>query len=234
MIDNVFNREIQKKFTFDKEIASVFDNMIERSVPYYYDNIALIAKLISKWDLQSIYDLGCSTGNLLLRLCEFENLACKKMVGIDNSMPMLEIAMMKAKAYGVNIEFINGDILDFDYVCDCVILNYTLQFVRPIKRLELLSRIFRCLNSNGVLVLSEKLSCNNEFLDKEFIDIYHEFKQANGYSKTEISKKREALENILIPYTQEENLNLLREAGFSSVEVVFRWVNFATFVAIKA
>ena len=146
---------------------------------------------------------------------------------------MLDIAKAKAKAYGANICFIQADILDFDFDFDVVISNYTLQFVRPINRENLLSKIYNSLPKNGIFILSEKLVSSNKWLDKELIDIYHNFKKEQGYSKTEISKKREALENILIPYTQEENIALLKKVGFESVEMIFRFANFATFIAIK-
>jgi tRNA (cmo5U34)-methyltransferase len=58
-------------------------------------------------------------------------------------------------------------------------------------------------------------------------------KRRNGYSELEISQKREALENVLIPYRMEENRELLLEGGFRSVEEFFRWYNFVAFAAIK-
>ena len=46
-------------------------------------------------------------------------------------------------------------------------------------------------------------------------------------------QKREALENVLIPYTQDENEAMLKEAGFKYSELLFRWANFALFIAYK-
>jgi hypothetical protein len=43
----------------------------------------------------------------------------------------------------------------------------------------------------------------------------------------EISQKREALENVLIPYKLSENISLLRDTGFAHCEVFFKWYNFA-------
>ncbi|RAX53057.1 carboxy-S-adenosyl-L-methionine synthase CmoA [Helicobacter sp. 16-1353] len=230
-IDTIFQKEINKKFTFDDEVASVFDDMAIRSIPYYKDNIDLIVKILSKRNYKSICDMGCSTGNLLLSLArKFKNI---HLVGIDNSPSMLQVARSKASAYGLNVTFIQADILDYEFDFDAIISNYTLQFVRPINRESLLSKIQQSLPKNGILILSEKLISQNKQLDKELIDIYHSFKQEHGYSNTEISKKREALENILVPYTQDENVDLLKKAGFKSVEVVFRFANFATFIAMK-
>lgn len=234
--DSIFKKDISTKFTFDRAVASVFDDMLPRSVPYYNDNIALIAELLA--GRRAICDLGCSTGNLLLFLAQ--NLKCEILCGVDNSSAMLEIAKAKAKAYGANIAFVEADILEFFTLdsapqdeFDAIIANYTMQFIRPPKRESLCKKIYENLQKNGIFIMSEKLVSEDKWLDKRLIDIYHNFKANNGYSKTEISKKREALENILIPFTQDENVAMLKNAGFRAVEVVFRFGNFATFIALK-
>ena len=237
MRDRLFKNELGEKFSFSKEVASVFDDMLPRSVPYYNDNIALIAKLLN--GRRAICDLGCSTGNLLLFLAQ--NVSdIETLCGVDNSAPMLEIAKAKADAYGAKITLINADILEFFVpnstqkgAFDAIIANYTMQFIRPQKRESLCKKICESLQKNGIFIMSEKLVSEDKWLDKRLIDIYHNFKAQNGYSKTEISKKREALENILIPFSQDENVAMLKNAGFRAVEVVFRFGNFATFIALK-
>lgn len=233
--DSIFKNDFEAKFSFNKEVASVFDDMLPRSVPYYNENIALIAELLK--GRRAICDLGCSTGNLLLYLAQrFPQIT---LFGVDNSAPMLEIAKAKASAYGAKVHFIKADILDFDFKMsqkdefDAIITNYTMQFIRPQKRESLCKKIYNSLQKNGIFIMSEKLVCEDKWLDKRLIDIYHAFKAQNGYSKTEISKKREALENILIPFSQNENVAMLENAGFRAVEVVFRFGNFATFIALK-
>ena len=233
--DSIFKNDFGAKFSFNKEVASVFDDMLPRSVPYYNENIALIAELLE--GRRAICDLGCSTGNLLLYLAQ--KFPQSTLFGVDNSAPMLDIARAKANAYGAKIDFIKADILDFDFQVsqkdefDAIITNYTMQFIRPQKRESLCKKIHNSLQKNGIFIMSEKLVCEDKWLDKRLIDIYHAFKAQNGYSKTEISKKREALENILIPFSQNENIAMRDCAGFRAVEVVFRFGNFATFIALK-
>ena len=233
--DSIFKNDFGAKFSFNKEVASVFDDMLPRSVPYYNENIALIAELLE--GRRAICDLGCSTGNLLLYLAQ--KFPQSTLFGVDNSAPMLDIARAKANAYGAKIDFIKADILDFDFQVsqkdefDAIITNYTMQFIRPQKRESLCKKIHNSLQKNGIFIMSEKLVCEDKWLDKRLIDIYHAFKAQNGYSKTEISKKREALENILIPFSQNENIAMLECAGFRAVEVGFRFGNFATFIALK-
>ncbi|MSN96973.1 carboxy-S-adenosyl-L-methionine synthase CmoA [Campylobacter sp. FMV-PI01] len=234
MRDEIFKQPISKQFEFDKNVASVFDDMINRSVPFYEISSNLIISFLIK-ELKSdakIVDLGCSTASMLLKL--FEKNSKFNLVGIDNSFHMLEIAKNKTKAFGANIEFICADILNSDFkFCDCVILNYTLQFIRPLLREKFIDKIYQNLNKGGVFVLSEKIFFEDKRVNKQVIDIYENYKENQGYSKFEISQKREALENVLIPFSEDENKNMLKKSGFKMVETIFKWGNFATFLAIK-
>ena len=234
-VDNLFEKEIEQNFQFDEHVASVFDDMIDRSVPFYKENINLITKIISKFvkDGDSIIDLGSSTASLLLNI---ENKIDKdlKLLGIDNSKSMLEHAQKKIEAFNSNIELIHGDILEIDLKpSQVVILNYTLQFIRPIDREKLLSKVFNNLVNGGILILSEKIISKHNILNQKLIDIYYDYKREKGYSDYEIAQKREALENVLVPYREDENIRLLQEVGFSHIETIFKWANFVTFLAIK-
>ncbi|MBP3206718.1 MAG: carboxy-S-adenosyl-L-methionine synthase CmoA [Campylobacter sp.] len=234
MKDEIFKEPIKKQFEFDKSVASVFDDMISRSVPFYKESSNLICKLLSRILSQNAkcVDLGCSTAELLLNLHQKRD--DLNLFGVDNSPSMLEIAAAKATAYGAKINFSCEDILECDFKgTDCVILNYTLQFIRPIKRAEFMQKICENLSDNGVFIFSEKLVYSDKTLSKEMIEIYEDYKENQGYSKYEIAEKRKALENVLIPYTEDENKTLALNSGFKSVETIFKWANFAVFLARK-
>jgi len=234
-MDKVFTKPIEKQFEFDASVASVFDDMASRSIPFYKENLQLIASVLSRLlKPQSIVvDLGCSTANTLLALYRYSNIPLQ-LVGIDNAQPMLEIAQDKARAYGVQIEFKMADITTCKLPsASGFIANYTLQFIRPPKRAALVEDIFKALQSKGYFIFSEKILYTDKVLDKIMVDHYLEFKKTKGYSDFEISQKREALENVLVPYTEAENHEMTLKAGFSKVETLFKWGNFATFLAIK-
>ncbi|QKF64883.1 carboxy-S-adenosyl-L-methionine synthase CmoA [Campylobacter corcagiensis] len=234
MRDEVFTKPITKQFEFDENVASVFDDMINRSVPYYQISSDLIAKflLLSVPKDARILDLGCSTAAMLLKL--FELNPKFTLTGVDNSPSMLENAKSKAAAYGANLNLINSDILEFELgLNDAIIMNYTLQFIRPLKREKFIAKIYDNLVENGVFVLSEKVIFEDKKMSKDMIEIYAQYKLEQGYSKFEIAQKREALENVLIPFSEYENIDMLKKAGFRVVETLFKWGNFASFVAIK-
>ncbi|KIM11564.1 MAG: tRNA methyltransferase [Sulfuricurvum sp. PC08-66] len=232
--DELFDTPIVKQFEFDDAVVSVFDDMVNRSVPFYAQTQQLIVNYLSGMlaPQERVYDLGCSTASTLLALEQKAPHAT--LIGIDSAHAMIEQALRKKEALESRIELVVGDIVAYEYLPSrAIICNYTLQFVRPLKRQMLLQKIYDALLPQGVLVLSEKLIVDEKRTNKQFIDLYYDYKKAQGYSSTQIAQKREALENVLVPYSYEENVQMLKMAGFSHVEVLFRWVNFATFVAIK-
>ncbi|RLA74936.1 MAG: carboxy-S-adenosyl-L-methionine synthase CmoA [Epsilonproteobacteria bacterium] len=233
-MDKVFSKPIKKQFEFDESVASVFDDMLERSIPFYKEVISLICDLV-ELDCQKdakIIDLGCSTANTLLHL--YKKSHEYNLVGIDNSEAMLANAAKKTSAYGANIEFINSDITKVDLSsANVIIANYMLQFIRPIKRDSFVKKIYSSLENEGIFIFSEKIIFEDNILNKQMIDLYYNFKKEQGYSEFEIAQKREALENVLVPYTEEENRKMILDAGFKSVNSLFKYGNFITFVAKK-
>ena len=233
--DEVFAKKISKKFEFDEAVASVFDDMLSRSVPFYDEVRKLIISLIlsEQEDGKKVLDLGSSTAKFLLDLHTKMD-ANMVLKGLDNSPAMLERAQQKCQAFGADISLELADMLTYDYEDeDVIVANYTLQFIRPMQRLELVKKIYDGLNDDGLFIFSEKVVFEDKKLDKQMIDIYYDYKKRQGYSEYEIAQKREALENVLIPFTIEENIRMCKDAGFSQVDTVFQWANFVTFVAKK-
>ncbi len=233
--DKVFNEKISKKFEFDKAVASVFDDMLSRSVPFYDEVRDLVIALIlsEQKEGKRVLDLGSSTAKFLLDLHAKMDVKMQ-LKGLDNSQAMMERAEQKCQAFGANIELELADMLNYEYrEEDIVVANYTLQFIRPMQRVELVKKLYEGLKEEGIFIFSEKVVFKDKKLDKDLIDIYYAYKKKQGYSDYEIAQKREALENVLIPFTIEENIQMCKEAGFKSVDTIFQWSNFVTFVAKK-
>ena len=229
---------VTQDFSFNDRVAEVFDDMLDRSIPMYQTVIELTAAMLRRLAAPEscIVDLGCATGTTLLTLSRLlPELECS-FIGIDNAPAMLAKARRKAQMYSkaAGIEFRDQDITRADLQgADVILCNYTLQFIRPLRRAEFIRSLFEVLPAGGILILSEKVISSGSLLNRSSIDIYHEFKRNQGYSELEIAAKREALENILIPFSVQENIDLLKGSGFAEVEVFFKWINFASFIAVK-
>lgn len=234
MRDSLFVQKPTKQFEFDESVASVFDDMLARSIPFYQEQVKLIAHFASL-SLQNggrVYDLGSSTGNVLFALSHLAPKA--ECIGLDNSSAMIERSNLKAQAYGGNIRFEEANFLTYDFQSSQVVIaNYTMQFVRPLQRETMIQKIANSLDNGGVFLMGEKMISPEKRLDRAMIEHYYSYKSSQGYSELEIAQKREALENVLVPYTMDENLTMLKNSGFIHIEVLFKWVNFALLIAKK-
>jgi len=229
-------------FEFNEGVAHVFDDMAERSIPHYREVQRLIATLIRTYynSGSQLYDLGCSTGTTLAlgaqSLSEI-GIHDYSLVGVDSSSAMCMEARNKIQSLGLNkgnIEIRNQNLMETSMEnASVVILNYTLQFVPPMNREKLIEKIYRSLRHNGVLLVSDKMLQSHTDISRNFVDNYYAFKRSNGYSELEISQKREALENVLIPYNIEEEKTLFKQCGFEAVDIFFSWFNFTSFICLK-
>ncbi len=237
--DSLFDtRQGSEDFVFNERVARVFDDMLDRSVPFYHEVILSIARILgnSLNEGDTIVDLGCATGATLLKLSSLLDEKQFRYVGMDNSGAMLDQAQLKSELFSKqgDIKFVKADITRAELpTAQVFILNYTLQFIRPLHREAFLGRLFTKLPPGGICILSEKTISHHPGLNRSYINIYHQFKKERGYSELEIARKREALENILIPCSMEENRAMLHNAGFIEIEPFFQWFNFVSFIATK-
>ena len=227
-----------RDFTFDSKTAGVFDDMVQRSVPFYEEIQRMTCELAGDFAVNGtrLYDIGCATGTTLQTLDPILDPSIE-FVGVDNSEDMLAKARDKLKHVAERrpLTLINSDIHASFQIenASVVMMILTLQFIRPLNREDLLRRINESLGENGCLILVEKVTGPYSLLNRLFIEHYYDFKRRSGYSEMEISQKREALENVLIPYHIQENRELLFKSGFTQIEEYFRWYNFCGIVAVK-
>lgn len=225
-------------FAFDETVAKVFPDMIRRSVPGYETIIALtglLAKQYAQPDSRC-YDLGCSLGAATLAMRNRILQPGCRIIAVDNAEAMTSRCQqhIQEAGNGIEVDVICGDIQDvFIENASVVVINFTLQFVDPTARLALIEKIYTGLRPGGALLVSEKIAFSNKAEQQRMDDLHIAFKKANGYSDLEISQKRSALENVLIPDTLEQHHDRLHTAGFSSIDNWFRCINFVSLLAVK-
>ncbi len=231
-------KDIIDDFDFGENTAQVFDDMLSRSVPFYAEIQRMMAEIAGYFAAENttIYDLGCSTGETLLMLDAIVP-PHVTFIGIDSSHEMLKKAQKKLDEAKISHAYnlIQADLnqgLDLNNA-SVVIMNLTLQFVRPLHREKLIRSIAEGTNERGCLMVVEKVLSANSLINRLYIKFYYDFKKRNGYDELEIRQKREALENILIPYHYDENKQLLLANGFKACDCFFRWYNFCGIIAVK-
>jgi tRNA (cmo5U34)-methyltransferase len=238
--DEVFKNPITQSsdFKFDQKVVTVFDDMVTRSVPYYLEIQRMIGELAAEYAKVGthVYDLGCSTGTTLKNMDNTVDQRIK-FIGVDDSVQMLTQCEDNLKKAGMTrpFELKNVDLNKGIEIqnASVVVLCLTLQFIRPLYRVKLLEQIRAGMVDGGCLILVEKVLGEESRLNRNFIKYYYDFKKRNNYSEMEIAQKREALENVLVPYKLSEDIDMLLTSGFSQCEVFFKWYNFAGMIAFK-
>lgn len=232
-------REKVADFVFDEKVVSVFDDMIRRSVPGYATVIAMTKVFAEEFgkDDTNCYDLGCSlgAGTLAMRRGLEDKKNCR-IISVDNSRPMIERfkSIIDSDVSNVPVEVNKADIAETPISnASVVVMNYTLQFLSPAKRTEMIAAIYDGLVPGGVLLVSEKISFDDKNEQDFQIEMHHEFKKLNGYSDLEVSQKRKSLEKVMITDSLHTHFERFRKAGFAKWYLWFQCFNFVSMAAFK-
>ena len=246
-IDNV---EPGAKWEFDENVADVFENMLERSIPQYEvmrDSVATLAHkatLVKPLKLSlSMLDIGCSDGLMIERLIDkFAQDKREGMSIIFNGIDISEPMLKKAK-YRFLDEIIDRKVNIFEHdlrdgfpegIYDVITSVLSIQFTPIEHRQNIIQNIYNHLSpTNGCFIMVEKILGNTAALNNMFVDTYYDMKRKNGYTQEQIDRKRLSLEGVLVPVTNDWNIELLKQAGFKQVDVFWRWMNFVGYIAIK-
>lgn len=222
-------------WTFGGEVAKTFSDHVRRSVPLYEVGHDLVCK-VSDYFVQNdstVYELGVSTGSLLRKLATRHAAKSATFVGLDIEEPM--IAQARAEMGDLaNVRLVVDDALLHEYQpADLIIAYYTVQFVPPKRRQQLIERVYQSLNWGGAFLLFEKVRGSDARFQDMMTGIYTDFKIDQGYGPDEIVAKSRSLKGVLEPFSTQGNIDLLKRAGFVDIMSVMKWVCFEGFLAIK-
>lgn len=227
----------ESSFAFNQEVVEVFDDMLDRSVPGYREIIEEQIRIINHYyqNKTFIYDLGCSLGTLSFQIAESLGSRLDQIIAIDSSEEMINECKQRLDLKSFPIQFLNIPLENLDFLSSSVIcLNFTLQFIDPLKRQEIIDRIYDSLTHKGILLLSEKISHPDSEIHELMNDRYHDYKRDQGYSDIEIEQKKSALRNVLISESLDTHLERLKKSGFKKILVWKAWYNFISLIAIKS
>ncbi len=225
-------------WTFTGEMAQNFDDHISRSVPLYHEGHKIICDLSDFFitNHSSCYELGCSTGELLIKLAEHnQHKNNAHFIGVDIETDMIKMANAKKKNLSLkNVDFNVDDILQLEMEnVDMITAYYTIQFVRPSQRQNLIDKIYQSLNWGGAFLFFEKVRANDARFQDITTSLYNEYKISQGYTAEEIFTKSRSLKGVLEPFSTQGNMDMLKRAGFVDILSIFKYLSFEGFLAIK-
>jgi len=226
---------VEGSWEFTSEVAKHFDTHVRKSIPLY-EQIQLMTTDMSEWFVNNgstVYDIGSSTGETIFHLqkkhASKENV---RFIGIDNSEIMVKQARKKVSAN--NVQFLYQDVMQTKFEeADLFISLFTMQFLGVPERIQLLRGAYQCLRSGGALIMAEKVLAEEAQFDELWVELYWDFKKGQGLTDDQILHKARSLRGVLRPLRLTENIELLRTVGFNSIDIFFKWYNFAGILAIK-
>jgi tRNA (cmo5U34)-methyltransferase len=223
------------RWSFGGDVAEHFDRHVERSVPLYREGHGLVAELSDffLYDGALMYELGCSTGELINRVAERNQGRRVQLLGVDIEPGMVEVAQRKCADFP-NVRITQADLIDLEFEpADLVVAYYTMQFVRPRFRQQVFDRVFAALNWGGAFLLFEKVRGPDARFQDIMTALYTDFKIRQGFDEAEIVNKTRSLKGILEPFSTQGNIDLLKRAGFQDIMTVMKYACFEGFLAIK-
>ena len=223
-------------WSFKGNVYKNFDQHINKSVPLYLETHQLYLHLSDFFlhDNSKILDLGCSTGVFLSNLYDRHKNNSKKIkfIGIDSIKEMINFCKKKNKKK--KISFLKKDIHNINFKNSSIISSfYTIQFISPKKRQDLINKIYRGLNWGGAFFMVEKVRGPDARFQDIFNQIYVEYKLSKGYSPNQIVNKSNSLKGILEPFSSKANIDMLKRSGFKDINTVFKYSCFEGYLAIK-
>jgi tRNA (cmo5U34)-methyltransferase len=221
-------------WTFDG-ISESFDSHVQKSVPFYNEGHDLICRY-SDFFLNGpsiIYDIGSSTGILLRKLLNFNlNKSKIEVVGIEPVLDMVNYSLKKNS--DPRGSFICDEIINVELKPAALIISYyTIQFINPNIRQKVLDKIYQSLNWGGAFIIFEKVRSPDARFQDYSNQVYSDYKLQQGFTEKEIINKSRSLKGVLEPFSEKGNIDMLKRAGFVDICCIFKWVNFAGFLAIK-
>lgn len=224
-------------WNFSGKTPLKFDNHISKSVPGYHDGQSLIASYCDFFmglTPKRIYDIGCSTGSLLEKIDQRHPKKDISYIGIDIVPEMLEVAKERKFSDQKKVHFESKDVLETDLKKSSIILSYyTLQFILPSVRQELVNKIYQSLAWGGAFFVFEKTRGPDGRFQDMNTHVYNEYKLSNGYTPEEIFSKSRSLAGVLEPFSEKGNYDIFKRAGFVDIQCIFTNICFKGWLCIK-
>ena len=224
------------EWRFDKNVSQAFDSHVRKSVPFYEEIQRMVIELSEYFvrDQSVVYDLGCSTGTTLDMLSNAHvGKEDAQFIGFDLSKFMIKEARKKVNR--PNVRFYHKNVLDVEFSppANFVTSLFTMQFLTLAERRTLLERIYEGLIEGGGLLIVEKVSSDHSVFEDMWTELYWDFKRRQGFTPEQIVEKANSIRGVMKPLTSDENIDLLWQAGYSRVDVFFKWYNWAGVLGIK-
>lgn len=225
-------------WSFSGGVVDNFDQHVQKSVPLYlegHNTVCDLSKFFVKND-STVYEIGSSTGSLSIKLSKAnKNKKSAKFIGFDVEKDMVVHANQRLNSENVdNVNFEHADIVLAEMEkSDLIVCYYTMQFIPPSVRQQVVDKLYQSLNWGGALIMFEKVRAPDARFQDIINTLYLDYKLDQGYSEENIISKMMSLKGVLEPFSTQGNLDMLKRSGFVDIVTVQKYLSFEGFLAIK-
>jgi len=217
--------ELEEMSAFFDARADIYDSHMldDLNLTVFYERIDACLN----GPLERLLDLGCGTGLQLERLLKRNPRL--KLTAIDLSGEMLARLSKKLSAYPLEypIELIQASFFEINYTAefDCVLSTYALHHFSESDKLQLYTCIHQALRPGGRFVFGDYIASSIE-QQQQFLAENQSLRQAKGLPASDFY-------HFDTPFTRDSEIHLMRQAGFTDIELIAEWDNTVIIVARK-
>lgn len=215
---------LEKMSDFFENRIDTYDSHMLTEIEKAEEFYPFTAKQLPKTENAEILDLGCGTGLELEYYFPLNPTA--KITGIDLSAGMLD--ELEKKFCKKNISLICASYFDVPFGenrFDAAVSVESLHHFTAQEKIPLYKKLHKALKENGFFILTDYF-CKTDDEEIFYRELYLALKKEQGITDNEFY-------HYDTPLTAEHEMNALKNAGFSSVEVLDRWENTYTLKAVK-
>lgn len=215
------------------QAAQEYDANVHKTIPRYHlfheetlDVIKTIFPKPANW-----LDTGCGTGTLIARA--LEQFGATRFMASDPSEGMLRLAAEKLANHEITYVLAGSEELESSNRFDIVTAIMVHHYLDEQTRRKATQNCFQLLNPGGVYITFETIKPATEQGIKIGLMRWRQAQLLHGKDPDNVEKHISRYGSELLPITLEAHIQLLRETGFSTVEIFWASGMQAGLYAIK-
>jgi len=216
-----------------RDIAASYDSLVLRAVPRYEEMVDELVRCLPE-TATSVLELGCGTGRLTALLLTHYSSA--QITAVDAAPEMIDVAgeqVSRGSSAASRVEFVVSTFEEFSApngAYDLVTSNLSLHHI--VEKAPFYSKLRKMIALGGLFVLGDELKAEAPRIDALNRGAWMEFSRQPGHlTEEELSEILRHDAEFDHYETLGEQVRMLEAAGFDPVDCVWRWRNYAAFVA---
>lgn len=203
--------------------SSIYNQKIGKTIPYYAEIQKQAVSLVNTLGMKNIswLDVGCGTGNmakLAIRQCDV-----KTMCLAEPSEDMLSYAIKESASWNVAVQSVQSSTqeLVFQEQFDVVTAIQAHHYLKKEQKKQAVAACYQALKPGGVFITCENTAAMTETGKEIALNRWKNYQVTSGKTKEDAQANIDRYGKLYFPITVFEQLAILKECGFQTVELLW-------------